>query len=294
MKRKNLQNNLVGYALLTPWLIGFFILFFVPMIISFYYSFTNYNMLKAASFIGIDNYIRMFEDPEFWNSLTVTLKYVFLLVPLRLAFALCVAMILAVPRKGNGIYRALYYIPSVLGGSVAVSIIWKQIFGNPGLVMSACEKLGFAQEVSLLGKPNSALMVLVLLGVWQFGSSMLIFLAALKQIPQTMYEAAKLEGINPWQKFIKITFPLITPTIFFNLILQIINGFKVFNEAYIITDGGPQDATLFFVLNLYERAFKYLEMGYSSAMAWFLVVLIAALSGIVFYSQNKWVYYESK
>ncbi len=294
MKRKNLQNNLVGYALLTPWLIGFFILFFVPMIISFYYSFTNYNMLKAASFIGIDNYIRMFEDPEFWNSLTVTLKYVFLLVPLRLAFALCVAMILAVPRKGNGIYRALYYIPSVLGGSVAVSIIWKQIFGNPGLVMSACEKLGFAQEVSLLGKANSALMVLVLLGVWQFGSSMLIFLAALKQIPQTMYEAAKLEGINPWQKFIKITFPLITPTIFFNLILQIINGFKVFNEAYIITDGGPQDATLFFVLNLYERAFKYLEMGYSSAMAWFLVVLIAALSGIVFYSQNKWVYYESK
>ncbi len=294
MKRKTLRNNLMGYALLTPWLIGFFLLFFVPMGISFYYSFTNYNMLKAATFIGIDNYVRMFADPDFWQSLKVTLEYVFLLVPLRLAFALAVAMILAAPRKGNGIYRVLYYIPSVLGGSVAVSIIWKQIFGNPGLVMTACEKLGFPQEYSMLGRPTSALLVLVLLGVWQFGSSMLIFLAALKQVPSSMYEAAILEGITPWQKFLKITFPLITPTIFFNLILQIINGFKVFNEAYIITNGGPRDGTHFYVLNLYERAFKYFEMGYSSAMAWFLVVLIAVLSGIVFYSQNKWVYYESK
>lgn len=293
MKTKN-KNNLIGYFLIMPWFIGFVLMFFLPMCASFYYSFTNYNMLKAPEIIGLDNYVRMFNDAVWWNSLKVTLKYVFLVVPLRLSFALFVAMLLAQPRKGGGIYRTIYYIPSVIGGSVAVAIIWKQIFGNPGVIMTLMNNMGFDVQTSLLGSQDTALYTIVLLAVWQFGASMLIFLAALKQVPGTLYEAADIEGVSFWGKFINITLPMITPTIFFNLILQIINGFKAFNEAYIITSGGPNDSTMFYVLNLYNRAFRYFDMGYSSAMAWFLLAMICLLSGIVFATQNKWVYYESK
>ena len=292
MKKKN--TNLLGYLLIAPWLTGFFLMLLVPMCVSLYYSFTSYNMLKAPEFIGWANYVRMFNDKDFVNSLSVTTRYVALLVPLRLAFALLVAMILATPRKGSGAYRTIYYIPSVIGGSVAVAIIWKQIFGNPGVVMTAMRTMGFDPKVSLLGSEATALYVLALMGVWQFGSSMLILLAALKQVPRHLYEAATIDGSNAWQRFVKITLPMITPALFFNLILQIIGGFKVFSESYIITSGGPGKSTMFYVLNLYNRAFKYFEMGYSSAMAWFLVILIAALSGLVFATQNRWVYYEAK
>lgn len=295
--KKNVQQkkiNAVGYTMITPWLIGFVFLFLIPMAVSLWYSFTNYNMLKAPTFIGFNNYVRMVHDKEFWNSLFVTLKYVFLLVPLRLIFALGIAMLLAQKYKGNGIFRTIYYIPSVIGGSVAVAIIWKQLFGNPGVVMTAMESMGFHPETSLLGNPDTAMYTLVLLGVWQFGSAMLTFLAALKQVPYSLYEAAEIDGINSWKKFTRITLPMISPTLFFNLILQLIGGFKVFNEGYIITQGGPDKSTMFYVLNLYNRSFKYFDMGYSSAMAWVLVLILAALSAIVFATQNKWVYYESK
>lgn len=294
MKSKNIKSNILGYSLLAPWLFGFFFLFLIPMAMSLYYSFTNYNMMKAPQWIGLDNYARLLTDEDFWNSLFVTFRYAFLLVPLRLAFALAVAMILAKKYRGNGVYRTLYYIPSVIGGSVAVSIIWKQLFGNPGVLMTFMTELGFAPKQSLIGNEDTALYVLVLLGVWQFGSAMLIFLAALKQVPFSLYEAAEIDGISPWKRFTRITLPLISPTIFFNLILQIIGGFKSFNEGYIITQGGPDNSTMFYVINLYNRAFKYFEMGYSSALAWVLVVIVTVLSAIVFATQNKWVYYENK
>lgn len=295
MKQKKRKVNILGYCMITPWLIGFLVMFLIPMCISLYYSFTDYNLLSEPNFIGIQNYMRMFtDDPDFWQAIKVTFVYVLILVPCRLAFALLVALLLNTKRKGGGLYRTLYYIPSIIGGSIAVSIVWKQLFGNEGVAMSLLSLVGIDQKLSFIGNPNTALGTLILLGVWQFGSSMLIFLAALKQVPASIYESASLDGAGGLRKFFKITLPMISPTIFFNLILQIINGFRAFTEGYIVTNSGPMDSTLFYVLNLYRRAFTYFDMGYSSAMAWVLVLIIACFAGIVFKSQGAWVYYESK
>lgn len=289
------NKNLVGYILIAPWLFGFFFLYVIPMISSLYFSLTSYNLLSPPKFIGLDNYKRMFfDDPTFWKTLGVTFYYVFMLVPLRLAFALLVAMLLNSKRKFIGVYRAVFYIPSIVGGSVAISIVWRQIFGNDGVAMSLLALIGIHQDVSFIGNPSTAIWTIILLGVWQFGSSMLIFLAALKQIPYNLYEAAIIDGAGGWKKFIKITIPMLTPVIFFNLILQIINGFKAFTESYIITQGGPMDSTLFYVLNLYRRSFTYFDMGYSSALAWVLVAIVSIFTLIIFKSQSIWVHYEAK
>ena len=206
---------------------------------------------------------------------------------------LFVAMLLNKNHKGLGLYRTLYYIPSLIGGSIAVSIVWKQIFGNKGAVMSLLAAFGINQKMSFLGNPKTALGVIILLGIWQFGSSMLIFLSGLKQIPGSLYESAVVDGANSRQTFFKITLPMLTPTIFFNLIQQSINGFRVFTESYVITDGGPLDSTLSYVLYLYRRAFNFFDMGYSCALAWILVIIIAVFTIILFKTQNKWVYYET-
>lgn len=293
-RSKSIRENLTGYALLTPWLIGLFLMFIIPMICSLYLSLTKYNMLSAPKFIGLGNYARMLSDETFWQSLRVTLFYVVVLVPLRLAFALFIAMILNSKHKFLGAYRAVYYIPSIVGGSIAISIIWKEIFGSNGVAMSLLALIGVNQEVSFIGDPSSAIWVIILLGVWQFGSSMLIFLAALKQIPQTYYEAAKIDGAGSFRMFYKITLPMLTPIIFFNLVLQVINGFKVFTEGQVITNGGPMNSTLFYVLNLYRTAFNYLDMGYGCALAWVLVFIIGVLTAVIFKSQDSWVYYEKK
>lgn len=288
------QDNVAGYIMLAPWLFGFILMWFLPMLISIYYSFTNFNLLNDAKFIGFNNYIRLFTtDDLFWQSLKVTFIYVLFLVPLRLAFALFVAMLLNKKHKGLGLYRTIYYIPSIIGGSIAVSIVWRQIFGNKGVVMSLLAAIGIEQKTSLLGNPSTALAVIILMGVWQFGSSMLIFLAALKQIPTSLYESAMVDGARPWKIFVKITLPMLTPTIFFNLILQIVNGFRVFTESYVITDGGPLNSTLSYVLYLYRRAFTYFDMGYSCALAWILVIIIAVFTVVLFKTQNNWVHYET-
>jgi multiple sugar transport system permease protein len=292
---KNVKNNLVGYLLLAPWLIGFFGMYLIPMCISMYYSMTNFNLLNHPTFIGLSNYKRIFtQDNTFYKSLKVTFSYVFFLVPLRLAFALAIAMLLNKKHKGLGFYRTFYYIPSIVGGSVAVSVVWKQIFGNKGVLMSLFAAIGMNPKMSLLGNPNTALGVIVLMGVWQFGSSMLIFLSALKQIPTSLYESADVDGARPWAKFTKITIPMLTPIIFFNLILQIINGFRVFTESFVITAGGPLDSTLSYVLYLYRRSFTYFDMGYSCALAWILVAIIAVFTVILFKTQAGWVFYEAK
>ncbi|NLM11327.1 MAG: sugar ABC transporter permease [Clostridiaceae bacterium] len=293
--KKNSKENITGYILILPWLFGFLLLYLVPMFSSVYYSFTNYNLLNEPRFIGLDNYKRMFfNDPTFWKSLGVTIYYVFALVPLRLIFALFIAMLLNTKMKFMGVYRAAYYIPSIVGGSVAVSIVWRQIFGNKGVIMSLLELIGIHQEVSFIGNPSTAIWTIILLGVWQFGSSMLIFLAALKQISESLYESAMIDGANGWQKFTRITLPMLTPIIFFNLVLQTINGFRAFTESFIVTQGGPLDSTLLYVLYLYRRAFTYFDMGYSCALAWVLVGIIALLTLLIFKSQTVWVYYESK
>lgn len=296
-KRANakLAGNAVAYLLMTPWLVGFIGMWLVPAVISMYYSFTDFNLLNQPKIIGFANYARAFtQDETFVQALKVTFLYVLILVPLRLAFALFVAMLLNKKHKGLGLYRTLYYVPSIIGGSIAVSVVWKQIFGNKGVVMTLLSLFGIQQTTSFLGNPKTALSVIILMGVWQFGSSMLIFLSALKQIPFSLYESAMVDGARPSYTFFKITLPMLTPTIFFNLILQIINGFRVFTESFVITDGGPLDSTLSYVLYLYRRAFTYFDMGYSCALAWILVAIIAVFTVIIFKTQKNWVYYESE
>ena len=296
-KRANakLAGNAVAYLLMAPWLVGFIGMWLVPAVISMYYSFTDFNLLNQPKIIGFANYARAFtQDETFVQALKVTFLYVLILVPLRLAFALFVAMLLNKKHKGLGLYRTLYYVPSIIGGSIAVSVVWKQIFGNKGVVMTLLSLFGIQQTTSFLGNPKTALSVIILMGVWQFGSSMLIFLSALKQIPFSLYESAMVDGARPSYTYFKITLPKLTPTIFFNLILQIINGFRVFTESFVITDGGPLDSTLSYVLYLYRRAFTYFDMGYSCALAWILVAIIAVFTVIIFKTQKNWVYYESE
>ncbi|MGC6174794.1 carbohydrate ABC transporter permease [Lacrimispora sp. 38-1] len=291
----SLSDNLVAYLLLGPWILGFIGMWLIPAVISLYYSFTDFNLLNTPKIIGFTNYTRAFtQDDTFVQALKVTFSYVLVLVPLRLAFALFVAMLLNKKHKFLGLYRTLYYVPSIIGGSIAVSVVWKQIFGNKGVVMTLLSVFGIEQGMSFLGNPKTALSVIILMGVWQFGSSMLIFLSALKQIPHALYESAMVDGAKPHYIFLRITLPMLTPTIFFNLILQIINGFRVFTESYVITDGGPLDSTLSYVLYLYRRAFTFFDMGYSCALAWILVTIIAVFTVILFRTQKNWVYYESE
>lgn len=287
------KDNAVGYLMLAPWLVGFFMMWLIPAVISIYYSFTDFNLLNSPKMVGFANYARVAADKTVIQALMVTFTYVLILVPLRLAFALFVAMLLNKKHKGLGLYRTFYYIPSIIGGSIAVSVVWKQIFGNNGVIMSLLGLFGIQQQTSFLGNPNTALGVIIIMGIWQFGSSMLIFLSALKQIPVSLYESAMVDGAKPARIFFRITLPMLTPTIFFNLILQIINGFRVFTESYIITNGGPLNSTLSYVLYLYRRAFTYFDMGYSCALAWLLVAIIAVFTIVLFKTQKSWVYYEA-
>ncbi len=289
------KDNAVGYLLMTPWLIGFILMWAIPAGMSIYYSFTDYNLLSAPNWVGFQNYVTILTtDTNFRQALFVTLGYVFAMVPLRLIFALFVANLLNKKHVGMAMYRVLYYVPSIIGGSIAVSVVWKQIFGNQGVIMSLLERFGIEQEYSLVGNPRTALFVIILMGVWQFGSSMLIFLSGLKQIPDALYESAAMDGATPIQRFWKITIPMLTPTIFFNLIQQIINGFRIFTESKIITDGGPMNSTLTYVLYLYRTAFTNFHMGYSCALAWIMVLIIGLATVLLFKTQKSWVYYEAQ
>lgn len=289
------KDNAVGYLLMTPWLIGFILMWAIPAGMSIYYSFTDYNLLSAPNWVGFQNYVTILTtDTNFRQALFVTLGYVFVMVPLRLIFALFVANLLNKKHVGMAMYRVLYYVPSIIGGSIAVSVVWKQIFGNQGVIMSLLEQFGIEQEYSLVGNPRTALFVIILMGVWQFGSSMLIFLSGLKQIPDALYESAAMDGATPIQRFWKITIPMLTPTIFFNLIQQIINGFRIFTESKIITDGGPMNSTLTYVLYLYRTAFTNFHMGYSCALAWIMVLIIGLATVLLFKTQKSWVYYEAQ
>lgn len=289
------KDNAVGYLLMTPWLIGFILMWAIPAGMSIYYSFTDYNLLSAPNWVGFQNYVTILTtDTNFRQALFVTLGYVFVMVPLRLIFALFVANLLNKKHVGMAMYRVLYYVPSIIGGSIAVSVVWKQIFGNQGVIMSLLERFGIEQKYSLVGNPRTALFVIILMGVWQFGSSMLIFLSGLKQIPDALYESAAMDGATPIQRFWKITIPMLTPTIFFNLIQQIINGFRIFTESKIITDGGPMNSTLTYVLYLYRTAFTNFHMGYSCALAWIMVLIIGLATVLLFKTQKSWVYYEAQ
>lgn len=280
----------MGYLFIGPWLFTFFAFTLIPIIASLILSFTDYDILSPPTWVGLENFQRMFTaDPRYWRSVKATFYYVFTAVPLRLAFALAVAMLLNTKRHMVGGYRAAYYAPSIVGGSVAVAVMWREIFGTDGLINAV-----FNTDVAWLGNPSTAIWTLILLAVWQFGSPMLIFLAGLKQIPSEIYEAAAIDGATNWRSFWSVTLPLLTPIILFNLVLQTISGFMVFTQAFIVTGGAPLDTTLFYALYVYQRAFVTLQMGYASAMAWVLLMIVAFFTALVFRSSSYWVFYETK
>lgn len=280
------KERTAGIIMSLPFIVGFLVFLLVPMLLSFYYSLCDYNIIGKPKFIGLGNYIKFFtDDPVAMKALTVTLKYAIFAVPLRVLFALLVAVLLVKSTKMTPIYRAMYYLPSLLGSSVAVAILWKQIFGNQGLI-----NLIFNLDVKWLGNVKTAIWVLILLSVWQFGSSMLIFVSNMKQIPSSLYEAAKVDGGSSIQNFFKITLPLLTPTIFFNLVMQLINGLLVFSQGQIITAGKPLNSTLFYVLYMYQQSFDYNNLGYASAMGWVLLVVVSAFTALMFVTKKYWVH----
>ena len=291
---RGLSRVLVAYSFLIPWLIGFLGLTLGPTLASLYLSFTNFDLLQDPQVIGLANYQRIFtNDAKFWHSMQVTFMYVILAVPLKLAFALGLAMVLNRGIAGLPLYRALFYLPSLLGASVAIAVLWRQLFAKDGLVNVVLGFFGF-DGPSWISDPSYSLYTLVLLSVWQFGSPMIIFLAGLRQIPSDVYEAASIDGANKIQQFIKITLPLLTPVIFFNGIVQTIDAFKAFTPAFIISEGtgGPIDSTLFYTLYLYQEGFAYFRMGYASALAWIRLIIIACFTAFSFLTSRYWVHYN--
>lgn len=293
---KFFRKNGPGYLFLLPWFLGFSLLAIGPILYSLYLSFTKYDIINPPKWIGLENYEFMFlYDDRFWNSMQVTFTFVFLSVPGKLIFALIVAMVLDKGIRAIGFYRALFYLPSILGGSIAVAILWRQLFNYDGIVNSALAVFGI-QGPYWLNDPNYSLYTLIILAMWQFGSPMLIFLAGLRSIPQDLYEAAEIDATSKFRQFFLITVPLLAPVIFFNLVLQMIDAFKTFSSAFIISggSGAPVDSLNFITLYLYNEAFAYFRMGYASALAWVLLVIIAVFTGIAFYSSRYWVHYENE
>lgn len=289
--RQRLNTESVAGVICTlPFIIGFLVFLIVPMCISLYYAFCDYNIYSPPVFTGLANLKRMFSDATFFKALGVTFKFAFISVPLRLIFALIVALLLFKSTKMTGVYRALYYLPSIIGGSVAVSILWKRLFAQNGPINVILMAMGMDKPVSWLGNTNTALWTLIILSIWQFGSSMLIFLSALKQIPTSIYEAARVDGANGWQQFWKITLKLITPNIHFNLIMQMINGFLAFTQCYIITQGKPMNSTLFYTVYMYQQSFEFGSAGYGAAMAWVMLLIIGIITWILFATKKFWVY----
>lgn len=285
------KNSTAGVVFALPFIIGFTMFMIVPMGMSLYYSFCEFEILGAPKFIGIGNYIKMFtEDETFYKSISVTFFYALVSVPLRLTFALIVALILLRNTKATGFYRAAYYLPSIIGGSVAISILWKRLFAEDGTFNHLLQAIGVNCHFSWLGNKNTAIWVLILLAVWQFGSSMLIFLSALKQIPSSLYEASRVDGSGKVNQFFRITLPLLTPTIFFNLVMQMISGFLAFTQCFIITQGRPMSSTLFYSVYMYQQSFEFYNTGYGAAMAWVMLIIISAITAILFKTKKLWVY----
>lgn len=288
------RENIAGYAFLTPWLIGFFGISALPMLASLLLSFTDYSgSFETMRWVGFDNYIRMFtQDPAYWNSVRVTLIYVLASVPALLVFALLVASLLNRGIRALGLYRTIFYVPSLLGSSVAIAVLWRFVWAETGLINRV---LGFfgVDRGSWIGDPDTALITIMVLNVWTFGAPMIIFLAGLRQVPTELYEAASIDGAGRWARFVNITVPYISPVILFNGILAMIGGFQAFTQVYVVSggSGGPAGSTMFYTLLLYQRAFGELRFGYAAAMAWVLLLVIGAVTVAIFSSGRFWVHY---
>lgn len=294
-RRRAWRRNLTGYAFIAPWLFAFFGFTFIPIVASAGLAFTNFNVLSSnLKWIGLDNFTTMLQDQRYWRAVRATLFFAFTAVPLKLLFALALAALFNNARRGIQVYRATYYAPSIIGASVAVAVVWREMFGRQGPLNTLLASIGLP-TTTWIGDPATAPWTVILLSVWEFGSPMLIFLAGLRQIPVEFYEAAAIDGAGVIRRFLSITIPLLTPLIFFNLVLQMIFGFTVFTSAFVISggSGAPLDSTLLYSLYLYQKGFRDFQMGYAASMAWVLLLVVACFTALIFRSSSHWVYYES-
>ncbi len=281
------------YVLIAPWFVGFIVFLAWPMVRSFYLSFTDYSLLSPPVWVGFQNYQRIFADPDFWQSLKVTLIFALGSVPGGTVIALAIAMVLAQKLRGINFWRTIFFMPSILS-SIAVAILWLFIFRPEGGLLNVVLGWFGIQGPSWVTSETWALPALILMSWWTVGGQMVIYLAGLKGIPDTFYEAAEIDGANSWHKFRFVTIPMLSPTIFFNVVLGIIGALQVFDVGWVMTRGGPNKATLFYMINLYQRAFAYVQMGYASALAWILFIIIMAITLLVIRSSALWVFYEAE
>jgi multiple sugar transport system permease protein len=266
------------------------------MAVSLYLSFTDYNLFDDPNWVGLRNYTDMFTaDPRYWRSVGTTLLYVAVAVPLKLALALGVALLLRSTRRAKGFYRSAFYAPSLLGASMSIALVWRALYNDGGTVDELLSSIG-VHTGGWVSDPHLAVFVVALLSAWQFGAPMVIFLAGLQQIPTDLYEAAALDGAGRWRRFVSVTLPMLSPVVFFNLVLETIQSFQVFTPAFAISGGkgGPADSTMFYTLYLYERGFSASHMGYASAMAWILLLAIGAVTLVLFKTSRSWVFYANE
>jgi multiple sugar transport system permease protein len=291
--RRALIEHLQGWLFASPWLIGLVVFFLAPMLWSIWLSFTSYDIVQAPHFIGVGNYAEILADPLIWQSLKVTTLFAIISVPFNLGLGLAIALLLNQKVRGIAVWRTIFYLPSVISG-VAVALLWEWLLnGRFGLINYALYALFGITGPDWLADEHSALFAFILMSAWTIGGSMLINLAALQGVPTALYEAAAIDGATAWQRFRHITVPTISAVIFFNLIIGIIGALQSFTLFFVMTDGGPNNSTLTFMLYLYNIAFQNLRMGYGSAMAWLLFVYLAVLTALVFRSSSRWVHYES-
>ena len=288
------ENRRLGFLFVLPFVLGVLLFKLFPFAMSFALSFTQYDLMEPPRFTGLENYRELAtEDPLFRQSLGVTFAFVLLAVPLRVGFALFVAHVLNFKLRGINFFRSAFYLPSILGGSIAVAVLWRFLFARDGLVNLVLARLG-VEPILWLADEHYSLWTIVLLFTWQFGSAMVIFLAALQNVPQSLYEAAEVDGATRWQQFTRITVPLITPVIFFNLVMQMVHAFQEFNAHYAITEGGPLHSTYVLALYIYDQSFRFFNLGYGAALSWVLFAIVAALAGLSFWSSRYWVFYAGE
>ncbi|CAM5369248.1 carbohydrate ABC transporter permease [Streptomyces purpurascens] len=290
-RRPKREREGAAWVFLSPWVLGATVLTLLPMAVSLYLSFTDYDLFNPPKWVGLRNYVQMFtEDPRYWRSVVTTLTYVVIAVPLQLALALVVALALKGMKRGKAFYRSAFYAPSLLGASMSIALVWRAVFNDGGTVDNLLGTGGW------VNKPGFALLAVALLTVWQFGAPMVIFLAGLQQIPAELYEAAAVDGAGKWRQFLSVTVPMLSPVLFFNLVLQTIQAFQVFTPAFAISagKGGPADSTLVYTMYLYDRGFVASHMGYASAMAWVLLIVIGVVTAVLFRTSRSWVFYASE
>lgn len=292
-KLKKFGRKNIGFVFIIPWLIGFLVFKLYPFLSSFYYSFTDYNLFKGMTGFTLQNYMDVFTVAVEKSAMITTFKYAFMTVPLKLIFALFIAYILNYKLKGVNLFRTAYYIPSILGGSVAIAVLWKALFSDNGLIRSGFALIG-VEAPHFMSDPKWALFMITILRVWQFGSAMVVFLAALKGVPTELYEAAAIDGASKTKQFFSITLPMITPVVFYNLVTQLVQAFQEFNGPFIITRGGPLGSTTLMSLLIYNNAFTSYDMGKASAQAWVLFVILMVFTMISFWSQQHWVFYADE